>query len=225
MSKEEIKQAKFETRKLKDLTNWDNNPRSILKEDYARLKGQISKLGVYKTLLVNQDNIVLGGNMRLRAFTELFGKDHEVMCGIVETADPGMMLEYALSDNDQAGITDDMKLAEVFQLHPIETQLYKIQSNVLRPLETIINPIDPSTLGGDSETDKSTMDENLDTYLTGNIKQIVLYFENAEYEEVIARLEKIKTEYSLENNTSAFLTLLTIAEDQRARKEGEKEPE
>lgn len=143
MNKTDIKSAKFETRKLGELTNWENNPRSILKEDFERLKGQILKLGNYKTLLVNQDNIVLGGNMRLRAFTEMFGAEHEIMCGIVETKDPGEMLEYALSDNDNAGTTDDLKLAEVFALSPIDTQLYKIQSNVLRPLQSVLDAFGP----------------------------------------------------------------------------------
>lgn len=144
MNKTDIKQTKWELRKLSDLSNWVDNPRSIIKEDFERLQGQIAKLGVYKTLLVNQDNIVLGGNMRLRAFTDMFGADYEVMCGVVETKDQGEMLEYALSDNDNAGTSDDLKLTEIFYLHPIETKLYKIQSSVLRPLESIINPPDPS---------------------------------------------------------------------------------
>lgn len=202
------KQAKFELRKLGDLTNWENNPRSILKEDFERLKGQIAKLGVYKTLLVNQDNIVLGGNMRLRAFTDIFGKDHEIMCGIVETKNEGEMLEYALSDNDQAGITDDMKLAEVYALHPIDTQLYKIQSNVLRPLETIINPPDPVTEGGGDEADKSDLDESLSTYLNGNIKQIVLYYDNKQYGVVIEQLEAVGKDLGLEDNTSIITKLI-----------------
>lgn len=198
--------AKFEPRKVADLTNWDNNPRSINKEDFERLKEQIKTLGVYKTLLVNQDNIVLGGNMRLQALTDL-GID-EVMCGIVETKDDGEMLQYALSDNDQAGQTDDQKLAEVFHLHPIDTKLFKVQSNTLRPLESIINPPDPF-----SEVDKSDFDRSLDSYLEGNIKQIVLYFENAEYESVLERLEKIKESSGLGNHTEIFLTLLSEYEN------------
>lgn len=205
MSKPDIKEAKFEKRKLGELTNWVNNPRSILKEDFERLKGQIARLGVYKTLLVNQDNIVLGGNMRLRAFLEMFGADYEVMCGVVTTANDGEMLEYALSDNDNAGTTDDLKLAEVFALSPIDTQLYKIQSNVLRPLENIINPPDP--IGGGADPDKSDMDESLDTYLNGNVKQIVLYYDNEQYATVVSWLEAIGKDLGLEDNTSIITKL------------------
>lgn len=207
MNKMPIKQAKFEKRKLSALKNWENNPRSILKEDYQRLKNQISKLGVYKTLLINQDNIVLGGNMRLRAFTELFGAETTVMCGVVNTKDEGEMLEYALSDNDQAGVTDDLKLAEVYALHPIDTQLYKIQSNVLRPLEHIINPPDPTTEGGQGQ-DKSELDEDLDSYLAGNIKQIVLYYDNEQYAQVIDWLEAIGRDLGLDDNTSIITKLI-----------------
>lgn len=205
MSKPDIKQAKYELRNINDLTNWDNNPRSILEEDFTRLKEQIKTHGVYKTLLVNQDNIVLGGNMRLRAFRELGVT--EVMCGIVETKDPGEMLAYALSDNDQMGVTDDLKLAEVFQLHPINTELYKVQANVLRPLETIINPPDPATEGGEDGQDQSDMDESLKTYLGGNIKQIVLYYDNEVYATVIGWLEAIGKDLGLENNTDIITKL------------------
>jgi hypothetical protein len=199
MSQAVTKQAKFEIRQIADLKNWENNPRSILEEDFKRLKEQITRHGVYKTLLVNQDNIVLGGNMRLRAFKDL--GITEVMCGIVETANEGEMLEYALSDNDQAGVTDDLKLAEVYHLHPIDTKLYKIQSNTLRPLETIINPVDPATLGGETDADGNPMDEALDTYLNGNVKQIVLYYDNEAYGKVIEMLNKLSELWKIENNT------------------------
>lgn len=206
-----MKQAKFETRRLADLKNWENNPRSILKDDFDRLKGQIQELGVYKTLLINQDNIVLGGNMRLRAFTEIFGKDHEVMCGIVQTEDEGDMLRYALSDNDQAGTTDDLKLAEVYHLHPIEMELYKVQSNILRPLKHIINPPDPVTEGGEGQ-DRSELDQDLDSSLSGNIKQIVLYYANEQYGNIIERLEKMLERTGTKTHTDCFDAMMAFCE-------------
>lgn len=221
MSKIDIKEARWERRKLSDLTNWEHNPRSILKEDFNDLKGQIDELGVYKTLLVNQDNIVLGGNMRLQAFIQMFGADYEAMCGIVETDSIGKMLKYALSDNDNKGTTDDLKLSEVYALDPIETSLYKIQSNVLRPLESIINPPDPATLGGDGDADQSDMDESLQTYLGGNIKQIVLYYSNDSYATIIDKLKAIGDEMGLDNNTDVITKLIEeryegIVSDQKA---------
>jgi hypothetical protein len=113
MSKPDIKQSEIELRNIDDLSNWEDNPRSILAEDFERLKKQIKRLGMYKPLLVNHDNIVLGGNMRLRALRDL-GVTGDVYVTVVEAETPEKMLEYALSDNDAAGITDDLKLAEVY---------------------------------------------------------------------------------------------------------------
>lgn len=203
----QIKQAKIEQRKIAQLTNWEDNPRTITKEDFERLKKQIIKLGMYKPLLINADNIVLGGNMRLRALTELGAK--EVAVTVVDAQDPATMLEYALSDNDQAGITDDLKLAELVHLSPIDTTLYKVQSNILRPLETIVNPPDP--LGGGNDPDKSDLDESLDTYLNGSIKQIVLYYDNAQYEDIVARLEKLGEQLNIEDNTGIITQLIMDA--------------
>lgn len=146
-----IKQAKFENRKLADLVSWANNPRSILKEDFERLKKQVESLGVYKTLLVNQDNIVLGGNMRLRAFLELFDPQTEILCGIVETADESQMLAYAISDNDQVGITDQQALAELATLNPIDTKLYAVQTGKLKPMEQVLTDFSPD---GDKESER-----------------------------------------------------------------------
>lgn len=213
MKKQDIRANKFELRRIGDLTNWENNPRSIVGEDFERPKEQIKKLGVYKTLLVNQDNIVLGGNMRLRALTDLYGADFEVMCGIAETKDEGEMLEYALSDNDQTGTTDDLKLSEVYSLHPIDTKLYKIQSNVLRPLENIINPPDHTTLSGGTDADRNDLGESLDTYLQGNIKQIVLYYDAGQYAQVIEMLEALGVEYGLDNNTDIITKLIKEAHE------------
>jgi hypothetical protein len=205
----QIKQAKIENRKVADLTNWEDNPRSIVKEDFERLKKQIIKLGMYKPLLVNADNIVLGGNMRLRALTDLGAK--EVAVTVVDATDPATMLEYALSDNDQVGVTDDLKLAELVHLNPIDTSLYKVQANILRPLESIVNPPDPVTEGGGDDVDKSDLDESLDTYLNGNIKQIVLYYDNEQYGKIVDMLTNLGERFNIEDNTGIITKLIEDA--------------
>lgn len=205
----QIKQAKIEQRKVADLTNWEDNPRSIVKEDFERLKKQIIKLGMYKPLLINADNIVLGGNMRLRALTDLGAK--EVAVTVVDATDPATMLEYALSDNDQVGVTDDLKLAELVHLSPIDTSLYKVQANILRPLESIVNPPDPVTEGGGDDVDKSDLDESLDTYLNGNIKQIVLYYDNEQYGKIVDMLTNLGERFNIEDNTGIITKLIEDA--------------
>lgn len=146
--------AKYEVRKIGELQNWEDNPRTITDEQLQRLKEQIQRLGVYKPLLINQNNIVVGGNMRLIALKEL--GIEEVMCAIVLTDNTHQMLEYALSDNDHMGITDQQKMAELVTINPIKQELYAVQTGKLKTVETIVNRHgpDPEPKEGQEETEQ-----------------------------------------------------------------------
>lgn len=145
-----IQQAKIEYRKIADLSNWEDNPRVVLEEDFARLIEQIKHLGMYKPLLVNQNNVVLGGNMRLRALRALEVTD-DIAVTVVDAITPEKMLEYSLSDNDSVGTSDDLKLAELVHLTPIRSELFKIQSSTLRPLDRVVNPPDATSINEQEE--------------------------------------------------------------------------
>jgi len=105
-----------ETWHISKLKPWDKNPRDITPEDFERLKTQIRNLDQYKPVLVNEDGIVLGGNMRLRAFQDM--NVEEVWVSVVHAPDEATMLKYALSDNDRAGYYLKDKLYELSLAHP-----------------------------------------------------------------------------------------------------------
>lgn len=141
--------AKYEMRKVADLKNWNDNPRTISDKEFARLQEHIRRLGVYKPLLINQNNIVLGGNMRLRALKDL-GID-EVMCSVVLTDNKAQMIEYALSDNDMMGKTDEDKVAELVTIDPIKPEIFAVHVGGLKTIETVVknhgpgdSPLDPN---------------------------------------------------------------------------------
>lgn len=115
-----------ETRKVNELKNWDKNPRNIKLEDFNRLKKQIKRLGIYKPLLINSDNVVLGGNMRLKAYRDLGIEEVEV--NVVDAATEAKMLEYAISDNDRAGYWEEADLTELLNQLQAEINLadYKV---------------------------------------------------------------------------------------------------
>lgn len=138
----DVRDAHYEMRKVSELQNWDENPRSISDSEYERLQEHIRRLGVYKPLLINQNNIVLGGNMRLRALKDL-GVD-EVMCSVVLTDNKAQMIEYALSDNDQMGTTDQQKLAELATINPIKLEIFAIQIGKITPVQTVVDNFSPT---------------------------------------------------------------------------------
>lgn len=137
-----IDEAEIVRRKVSELQNWDKNPRTVDEKSYERLKQQILRLGlIYKPLLINQQDIVLGGNMRLRAFKDL--GIEEVFCARVLTDNEAQMMELALSDNDQIGITDEEAVAAFNAIHPIKTELYAINSAPMKLVSSVVQSLSP----------------------------------------------------------------------------------
>jgi len=133
----EIKESEYKRVKVSELKLWDKNPRKITDVDFKRLKDQIKKLNVYKPLLINQDYIVLGGNMRLRALRDLGLQ--EVMCSVVTTEDEAQMVEYALSDNDRAGEYDREQVAELAINNKIDMELFRVDLGTTYSIKDVVS--------------------------------------------------------------------------------------
>lgn len=138
------------------LDNWDKNPRGIKEKDFNRLKQQIKNLGVYKALVACKENeryIVLGGNMRLRAYKELGHK--EVFITEVEAKTDKRKTEIALSDNDSVGYYEYDKLYEL--LEPLKDDFnfedFKVDIEGLKniPLESVFNDIQIKEIEGEDD--------------------------------------------------------------------------
>ena len=96
-------------RDIRALHPWEKNPKTLSKVDFLRLKKQIQRLGVYKPLIITGDGTIVGGNGRFHAFQELGIRD--VWVSVVDAPTDAKKLEYALSDNDIVGETNEEELA------------------------------------------------------------------------------------------------------------------
>ena len=67
-----------EVRKVSDLKNWEDNPRTISNEAYKELKKSINDLGNFEPLVINTDGTVLAGNQRLKIHAERGDTEVEV---------------------------------------------------------------------------------------------------------------------------------------------------
>lgn len=142
---------------ISQLRNWEKNPRGITRANFERLKRQIIKLGEYKPLIVTEEGTVLGGNMRLRVYREMGYR--EVWVSIVRPESEAQKIEYAISDNDQAGHYEEEKLSELILPHLQELDLsdYSISlghSITLQELATQFGPIQEDDFDIDAELDK-----------------------------------------------------------------------
>ena len=141
---------------------WDKNPRSCTKDDFARLKKQIQKFGVYKPLVVCKENgyyTVIGGNMRLRALQELGHK--EVWISLVKPKSEAEKIEISLSDNDRVGSYSDQALAELIYPLKDEIDLKDFKVDLRMPDIDLSDVL--SRFGPDAVPKEKEVDENLET--------------------------------------------------------------
>lgn len=104
-----------QSRNLSDLKPYKGNPRKVTKEKYKKLIESIKANGYTNRLIINTENVVLGGNQRLKALKELG-------YGVIDVLTPSIPLTPAqenrinISDNIHTGIWDTDILANSFQL-------------------------------------------------------------------------------------------------------------
>jgi len=68
-----------EKRKLKDLKEFEKNPRKITSEEFDSLKVSIEKRGFHDVIKISTDNLILSGNMRKKALLDLGIKEVNVL--------------------------------------------------------------------------------------------------------------------------------------------------
>ena len=69
---------KLEKRTVKELKEWQKNPRRLLKKGLEDLTKSIEKFGVAEPIIINKDNVICGGHGRKKVLENL--KIKEVDC-------------------------------------------------------------------------------------------------------------------------------------------------
>ena len=66
--------------------------------------------------------------------------------------------------------------------------------------------------------DESMHEHDLNVYLEGSIKQIVLYFKPGEYEDVIEKFAGLMQDFKVESHTEAVMKLMEHYEKTKSKK-------
>lgn len=89
-------------RKLKDLKDYDKNPRKMDKDEFNNLIKSIQQDGYHQRLLINVDNTIIGGHQRKKAMLKAGYKPND----IIEVLVPNRLLEG--DDFDRLNIRDNL---------------------------------------------------------------------------------------------------------------------
>ena len=97
---------------IDELREWDGNPRVMGDDELAALKANIQRFGLVDPVIVNDDNLVIGGHQRIKAAKALGIKQVPVV-RLNLSMDEVKVLSLAL--NRISGTWDTPKLASLLQ--------------------------------------------------------------------------------------------------------------
>lgn len=163
---------------IKDLQLWEDNPRSISPEKFEKLMDDIKDVesidpktdGQFKPLIVTTLGVVVGGNMRLRAYEKLGKK--KIWVSVVDTNNPKQAFMIAIRDNMRYGEYDEEALAEAalkYELDEIEMEGLDVDLGPTTSIKQVVADIMP-----DPEVEEDEQPEVEDTHesVAGKIYQL-----------------------------------------------------
>ncbi len=214
---------------IKNLKGYHKNPRKITEKMFNLLGDSIKEFGDLSGIVFNvRSQEIIGGNQRTQFFKKN-DKDVEIHTTPVTASKVGTVAQgYVifqgekynyrevdwdekkseranLNANKMGGFFDQDMLANQFDIEDLK--LAGFEDFELGMFESEI------------KVDKSDLEQTMDSYLEGNIKQIVLFFTAEEFENVMPRMEALMKELNVQNHTEAFLKIL---EEHEKKNEGNK---
>jgi hypothetical protein len=173
--------AKIEKVSISSIKENENNPRSINKQKFEKLVKSVKEFPQMLSLrpiVVDKDNIILGGNMRYKACREVGLK--EVYIIQAEDLTDKQAQEFIIKDNIGFGEWDWDILANTFD----NVELKDWGLDVWQPEEAI----DYSVL------DEIDLEEKIDNLYDQTKKSVILEYPTEEYEkDVRPYIDKLKT--------------------------------
>lgn len=216
-----------EERKIGDLKTYHKNPRKMNKEDFELLSSSLKEFGDLSGIVRNNTTgELVGGNQRTNFFRQS-GADAKVVIShrFAEPTETGTVaLGYVLYKGEQYSYRE----VEWDEDREARANILANKVGGTWDFDTLANAFDVDMLlqtgwkaselgffGGDDK-DGDPLAGSAETYLAGNVKQVVLYFSSEEFEDVVTRLDRVMSQTGATSHTEAFLKLLQHYEDTTA---------
>ena len=218
------------------LRPWADNPRDLTENAFYQLIRQL-RLGEIENLVALKDGTVLNGNRRLAAYEKVgkpkamvaeveFAPTEDGKFALIVDGEPSVhyesgkegqptlfeseeegMLAIALAGNTHVGTWND-KLLEQLSHTNLDSDMFQVHMTPGIRIEDLVASVSPS--GRDE--DENPLGDKADAFINSTIKQIVVYFTNDQFLEVMPRLDTISKKINTTNNTELFLAALDALE-------------
>ena len=195
----------------------DDNPNEMSDEQMAALSATLDKFGNLAPVILSEPSkkgeyTVIDGEHRVRVYIDKGMNKIPAHIINVSRIDKKILRQVM---NKLRGQHDPAKDEEEFLKINNANRLDLLSKLLGEPKEQFLlnqseSAIDPNPLG-----------HHEDTFLTGNLKQIFLMFNNEEYESLMPRLESIKQQMGVTDNTEMFMRLVKFYEDNQSTEDGD----
>jgi len=183
-----------------------DNPNQVSEEQESGIDAMLEKYGFVDNIIVSPKNdegrrIYHHGEHRskrliLKGNTWAWGVERDLTDADHRLLRQGMNKLHGTHDLEM-----DKKEYEILQN---AGQLEMLAVLIAQPVEQLMVEKEITTVTKDA----SMLDHHEDTFKNGNLKQLYFIFDNAGYEAIMIRLEKIKTHADVKENTDLFLKLV-----------------
>lgn len=164
---------------IDDLKPWSDNPRTISDEKLHQLIQDIKDVesidpetdGQFKPLIITRDGVVVGGNMRLKAYKSL-GKT-KLWVSMVNTTDPKEAFRIAIRDNMKYGeYSEDMleQTLEKLELEQIDIEGLEVDFGEVTALSDLLR--DEADDENDKADETPEVDDSPATSRVGKVYQL-----------------------------------------------------
>lgn len=210
-------------RKLSDLKTYSKNPRKMTKEDFNLLASSLKEFGDLSGIIRNnRTGELVGGNQRTNFFrnpesgAEVVIEHTYVKPSATGTVATGFVLYNGerYSYREVEWDEDREARANILANKVGGTWDFEVLANAFDVDMLLQSGWKASELGflSGEEKDENPLAGSAETYLAGNVKQVVLYFSSEEFEKVMPRLDRVMSETGATSHTEAFLKLLEAYE-------------
>jgi hypothetical protein len=190
-----------------DLIKTDpTNPNKMSQEKFEALVNTL-KVKNLQPIIVDKNYNLVDGEHRLKAY-KLLGKKEIPAYVDITIADEVELKLVRQQMNMLRGEHDKKKQEKEIQFLYEAGRLNDLSERIAAPIEEFRIALEKTYDTEDLQFDWNPMEHHEDTFLHGNIKQIMIYFDNKQFEEVIPRIKKIMEEEKLKNHTELFMKML-----------------
>ncbi len=220
--------------KLEDLKEYHKNPRIISGDRFDKLGDSLTSLGDLGGVVLNRrTNEIIGGNQRVKSFLQERDRYTIEMKEAFDKTQGDGTVEWGFIVKDKGKETEQRFSFRIVDWDEEKAERANIQANKITGMwdyDVLANQFDVEKLldFGFSQQDldmlpkapQVTMDndmltKSMDSYLEGNIKQIVLFFKADQFDEAVKRFDSLMEAFGVDNHTEAIMKVVEFYEQNK----------